>query len=68
MIIQFIIKYMSKIKTFHIIKVSIKKSVMSGDYESCLNHFNKQDKIFRKTHKIISAEDYIKITKKKSAL
>ena len=41
---------------------------MSGDYESCLNHFKEQDKIFRKTHKIISAEDYIKITNKKPTL
>lgn len=56
---------MSKTKTFHIIKLSIKKSVISGDYKSCLNYFNEQDKVFRKTHKIISAEDYIKIIKKK---
>ena len=41
---------------------------MSGDYESCLNYFKEQDKIFRKTHKIISAEDYIKITNKKPTL
>jgi len=59
---------MSQIKTYHIIRTITRKSVMSGDYNSCLNYFNGQDKVFRKTHKIISAEDYIKITKKKQIL
>ena len=59
---------MSQVKIYHIIKTASKTSVMSGDYESCLNHFKEQDKIFRKTHKIISAEDYIKITNKKPTL
>lgn len=56
---------MAQIKIYHIIKTITKTSVMSGNYESCLNYFNEQDKVFRKTHKIISAEDYIKIIKKK---
>lgn len=59
---------MPQIKTYHIIRTVTRKSVMSGDYNSCLNYFNGQDKVFRKTHKIISAEDYIKITKKKQTL
>lgn len=56
---------MSQIKIYHIIKTIAKTSVMSGDYKSCLNYFKEQDKVFRKTHKIISAEDYQKILKKK---
>lgn len=56
---------MSKTKFYHILKVSNKKSVMSGDYDSCLTYFNEQDKVFRKTHKIITADDYQKIIKKK---
>lgn len=59
---------MPQIKVYHIIRTITRKSVMSGDYDSCLTYFNKQDKAFRKTHKIISAEDYIKITKKKQTL
>ena len=59
---------MAQIKVYHIIRIITRKSVMSGDYNSCLNYFKKQDKVFRKTHKIISAEDYIKITKKKQTL
>ena len=56
---------MPQIKVFHIIKTITKTSVMSGDYESCLNYFKEQDKVFRKTHKIISAEEYQKMIKKK---
>lgn len=59
---------MPQIKIYHIIRTITRKSVMSGDYESCLNYFKEQDKAFRKTHKIISSEDYIKITKKKQML
>lgn len=59
---------MPQIKIYHIIRTITRKSVMSGDYESCLNYFKEQDKAFRKTHKIISAEDYIKIIKKKQIL
>lgn len=59
---------MAQIKVYHIIRIITRKSVMSEDYNSCLNYFKEQDKAFRKTHKIISAEDYIKITKKKQAL
>lgn len=55
---------MPQIKIFHIIKITTKISVMSGDYESCLNYFKEQDKVFRKTHKIISVEEYKKIIKK----
>lgn len=55
---------MAQIKIYHIIKTATKKSVMSGDYDSCLNYFKEQDKVFRKTHKIIPVEDYIKIIKK----
>lgn len=59
---------MAQIKIYHIITAIIKTSVFSGDYESCLNYFKEQDKIFRKTHKIISAEEYSKIIKKKPIL
>ena len=59
---------MPQIKIYHIIRTITKKSVMSGDYDSCLAYFNKQDKVFRKTHKIIPVEDYIKITKKQQSL
>lgn len=59
---------MSQIKIYHIIKTATKKSVISGDYNSCLTYFNEQDKVFRKTHKIIPVEDYIKITKKQKSL
>lgn len=59
---------MPQIKIYHIIRTVTKKSVMSGDYSSCLTYFNEQDKVFRKTHKIIPVEDYIKITKKQQSL
>lgn len=59
---------MPQIKIYHIIRTVTKKSVMSGDYNSCLTYFNEQDKVFRKTHKIIPVEDYIKITKKQQSL
>jgi len=59
---------MPQIKIYHIIKTTTKTSIMSGDYESCLTYFNEQDKVFRKTHKIISADDYVKIIKKKQTL
>lgn len=59
---------MSQIKFYHILKISNKKSVMSGDYNSCLTYFNEQDKVFRKTHKIITANDYQKITNKLKSL
>lgn len=39
---------MPQIKIYHIIKTITKISVMSGDYESCLNYFKEQDKVFRK--------------------
>lgn len=59
---------MAQIKIFHIIRIVNKKSIISGDYESCLNYFKEQDKAFRKTHKIIPVEEYNKIIKKKSTL
>lgn len=59
---------MAQIKIYHIIRIATKTSVMSGDYDSCLNYFKEQDKVFRKTHKIIPVEDYIKITKKQQSL
>lgn len=59
---------MPQIKIYHIITAITKVNVFSGDYESCLNYFKKQNKIFRKTHKIISAEEYTKIIKKKPIL
>lgn len=59
---------MPQIKVYHIIRTITRKSVMSGDYDSCLTYFNEQDKAFRKTHKIIPVEDYIKITKKQQTL
>ena len=61
-------KYMPQIKIYHIITSITKTSIMSGDYKSCLNYFKEQDKVFRKTHKIISAEEYVKIIKKKPML
>lgn len=59
---------MAKLKNFHIIITSTKISVYNGSYDGCLNMFNLQDKTYRKTHKIISDEEYNKITKKKSTL
>lgn len=59
---------MSKLKNFHIIITSTKTSVCSGSYDACLNMFNLQDKAYHKTHKIISDEEYNKITKKKQVL
>lgn len=59
---------MVQIKIYHIIAAITKASVFSGNYESCLNYFKEQNKIFRKTHKIISAEEYSKIIKKKPIL
>lgn len=56
---------MSKFKNYHIIRTATKTSVASGSYESCLNMFNLQDKIYHRTHKIISEEEYNKILKKK---
>ena len=31
--------------------------VMTGTYQDCMNFFNKQDKVFRKTHKILNKKD-----------
>ena len=31
--------------------------VMTGAYDDCLIHFNKQDKIFRKHHKLVNKKD-----------
>jgi hypothetical protein len=59
---------MAKNKLFHIIGIINKTSVHKGSYDDCLNMFNLQDKVYRKTHKIISAEDYIKIINKKPTL
>ena len=56
---------MSKFKNYHIIISATKTSIASGSYESCLNMFNIQDKVYKRTHKIISDEDYQKILKKK---
>ena len=56
---------MSKFKNYHIITNATKISVASGSYEACLNMFNMQDKIYKKTHKLISDEEYQKILKKK---
>lgn len=55
-------------KIYHIIKVITKTSVCKGSYDACLNMFNMQDKVYRKTHKIISEEEYNKIIKKKQTL
>lgn len=30
---------------------------MTGTYDDCLTYFNKQDKVFRKHHKIINKQD-----------
>lgn len=59
---------MAKLKDFHIIINSTKTSVHTGSYDTCLNIFNTQDKVYRKTHKIISDEEYNKIIKKKQVL
>lgn len=59
---------MAKLKNYHIIINSTKTSVCQGSYDACNNMFNMQDKIYRKTHKIISEEEYNKILKKKQAL
>lgn len=59
---------MAKNKLFHIIGIITKTSVYKGSYDDCLNMFNLQDKPYRKLHKIISANDYIKIINKKSTL
>ena len=56
---------MAKNKLFHIIITNTKTSVCKGSYDACLNMFNLQDKIYRRTHKIISDEDYQKMLKKK---
>lgn len=56
---------MAKNKLFHIIGIINKTSVCKGSYDACLNMFNMQDKVYRKTHKIITDEDYQKILKKK---
>ena len=56
---------MAKNKLFHIIGIINKTSVYKGSYDACLNMFNMQDKVYRKTHKIITDEDYQKILKKK---
>ena len=55
-------------KIYHIIKVITKTSVCKGSYDACLNMFNMHDKVYRKTHKIISEEEYNKIIKKKPTL
>lgn len=57
---------MSKFKNYHIIINATKTSVASGSYEACFNIFNMQDKVYKKTHKLISDEEYQKILKKKS--
>lgn len=59
---------MAKNKLFHIITVVNKDSIFNGSYDACLNMFNMQDKVYRKTHKIISTEEYQKIIKKKPVL
>ncbi len=56
---------MAKTKTYHIFNTINKTSKFTGTYDSCLNEFNLQDKIYHKTHKIISDEEYNKIIKKK---
>jgi len=34
-----------------------RKVVMSGTYGECLLYFNRQDKVFRKVHKIANKKD-----------
>lgn len=31
--------------------------LMTGTYEDCMNYFNAQDKVFRRTHKIVNKKD-----------
>lgn len=56
---------MAKTKTYHIFNTINKTSKFTGTYDSCLNKFNSNDKIYRKIHKIISDKDYQKIINKK---
>ena len=43
---------------FCIINKHNHKLVKEGGYDECLQHFNAQDKVFRKTHKLINKKDY----------
>lgn len=47
---------MSK-KLYSIYNRFTRKEVMTASYTECLEYFNKQDKIFRVQHKIISKKD-----------
>lgn len=49
-------------KLFCIIKRYDRKKVTDFlPYNKCLDLFNNQDKVYRKTHKIIKEEEYYKI-------
>lgn len=45
-------------KVFCIINKHNRKLVKEGGYDECLQYFNAQDKVFRKTHKIINQKDF----------
>ena len=51
-------------KLFCIIKRYDKKKVTDFlPYDKCLELYNENDKVYRKTHKIIKEEDYNKINR-----
>ena len=43
---------------FCIINKGDRKVLKTGGYDECLQYFNDQDKVFRKTHKLINKKDY----------
>lgn len=55
-------------KKHHIINRITREQKFSGTYDECLELYIMQDKPYRKLHKIISDEDYIKIINKKPTL
>lgn len=34
-----------------------RRVLMTGSYSDCMNYFNAQDKVFRRTHKIVNKKD-----------
>ncbi len=59
---------MANIKIYHIINRITRKEKFSGSYENCLEHYNEQDKAYRKNCKIIDDKEFNKLIKKNPKL